>query len=128
RCVQGMSGGGATLGDGSKAGTASASMPNKTELVVHLVWATWNRQPVITGDVEAVVFRAIDAKCIDLRCPPHAIGGTPDHVHVLCRVDPSISIVRLAAQVKGFSSWATRRHLGPAADFRWQAGYGAFTV
>ena len=46
-------------------------MPNKTELVVHLVWATWNRQPLITGDVEAFVFRAIDAKCVDLR----VVGG-----------------------------------------------------
>ena len=36
--------------------------------------------------------------------------------------------IQLAAQLKGFSSWATSRELWQEANFRWQAGYGAFTV
>ncbi|HLV98767.1 MAG TPA: hypothetical protein VKT82_08845 [Ktedonobacterales bacterium] len=32
-------------------------------LYVHLVWATWDRLPLLQGDVERQVYRAIGAKC-----------------------------------------------------------------
>jgi putative transposase len=96
-------------------------MGTKHEVYVHLVWATRERAPILRGEIETEIYRAIETKCLDLRCPPRAIGGTSDHVHLLARLHPSVSVARLVAEVKGFSSHAVSR-------FRWQRGYGVFSV
>ena len=100
----------------------------RVELYVHLVWGTFGRQPLISVAVEAELFRVIAAKSLDLGCAPCAIGGTDDHLHLLARLHPSMSVARLVAEVKGISSHLVTHRLAPASFFRWQSGYGAFTV
>ena len=102
------------------------SAKSKTELYVHLVWATSRRDPCITPRVEQCATRAIAEKCLELRCPAQAIGGMPDHVHLLSRLSPSVSVARLAAEVKGFSSYFVTEKLG--AELTWQRGYAAFSI
>ncbi|GAC1343858.1 MAG: IS200/IS605 family transposase [Myxococcales bacterium] len=101
-------------------------MGSKVELFAHIVWGTKRRRPLITIDLEPGIYRAIEAKCFELGCAPRAIGGTADHVHVLSRIHPSISIARLAAEIKGSSSHFVTQRLG--SGFAWQGGYGAFSV
>ncbi len=103
-------------------------MESKYEVHVHLVWATWKRRPMVSAEIEAELYRAIGTKCVELRCPARAIGGTTDHVHLLARLHPSISVARLVAEVKGFSSYAVTYGLVHGSRFRWQSGYGAFSV
>ena len=50
-------------------------------------------------------------------------GGFP-----VTRGHPSISVAQLIAQVKGVSSHAMNHQLAGDQPFRWQAGYGAFTI
>jgi putative transposase len=95
-------------------------------MFAHLVWGTKRRRPLITVDVEQGIYRAIEAKCFELGCAPRAIGGTAEHVHRLSRIHPSISIARLAAEIKGSSSYFVTQRLG--TGFQWQKGYAAFSV
>ena len=98
-----------------------------TKLYVHLVWATWDREPLLVGEVEAVVYAGVRSKCCDLGCTLVALGGMPDHIHLLLRFPSSISIAEAVKGIKGASSHvATHGSLG--ASFKWQGGYGAFTV
>jgi putative transposase len=83
---------------------------------------------MVSAEIEAELYRAIETKCVDLRCPPRAIGGTTDHVHLLARLHPSIAVAHLVAEVKGFSSHAVTYGLATGSHFRWQKGYGAFSV
>jgi REP element-mobilizing transposase RayT len=56
------------------------------------------------------------------------IGGTEDHVHLLIRLATDTSVAEAMRLIKANSSrWLNRRFaaLGP---FRWQEGFGAFTV
>jgi REP element-mobilizing transposase RayT len=95
-----------------------------TELYVHLVWATWGRLPLITPEIRGPIYRDMARGCHELGAHVVSIGGMEDHVHLLARIPTTLTIARLAAQVKGSSS-----HLvGPNDIFRWQGGYGAFTV
>ena len=49
-----------------------------------------------------------------------------DHVHVLARIKPVISIAEFLSKFKSISSgWARRQTRG---KFKWQVKYGAFTV
>jgi REP element-mobilizing transposase RayT len=67
---------------------------SRFEMFAHLVWGTKRRRPLITVDVEQGIYRAVEAKCFELGCAPRAIGGTADHVHLLSRIHPSISMAR----------------------------------
>jgi REP element-mobilizing transposase RayT len=57
-----------------------------------------------------------------------AIGGIEDHVHVLVRYPPTVSISELVKQIKGTSSHLVRQEVGLGGFFKWQGGYGAFSI
>ncbi len=104
-------------------------MPDScTRLYVHLVWATWDRMPLITPELEAILYAAMVEKCQQLRCKVLAIGGIEDHVHLLASLHPDTSVSMLMHGVKGLSSHLVNSKLPPAHGFRWQGGYGAFTL
>jgi REP element-mobilizing transposase RayT len=98
------------------------------QLYLHLVWATWDRLPLITSEVEPRLYAAIAAKARQLNCEPLAIGGVADHVHVLVRLAATVTVAILAKELKGASSHLVRHEVVPEAGFRWQGGYGAFTL
>ena len=102
--------------------------PPYTQLYLHCVWSTWDRLPLLEPDVERVVYAAITGKCQALRCEPIAIGGMPDHVHVLLRLATTISIADLLKEVKGSASHLLTHRPGRNQFFKWQGGYGAFTL
>ena len=99
-----------------------------TKLYCHLDWATWDRLPLITEEMEPRLYGAIRTKLHELRCQPVAMGGVEDHMHCLCRFNPVISIPYLVQQVKGSTSHLTSHEITPAQAFKWQGAYGAFTV
>lgn len=98
------------------------------ELYVHLVWATWDRLPLITPEVQQAVYACIHTECETLRAELLEIGGIEDHVHLLARIPPTLCIAELAKQVKGSSSHLVTHRLPGSHDFKWQGAYGAFTV
>jgi len=99
-----------------------------SQLYLHLVWATWNREPLLTSDIQPRVYAAIAKKCRRLKCEPLAIGGVEDHVHVLVRLHPTVSVAHLVKHLKGSTSHLVNHELRPDAFFRWQGAYSAFTV
>jgi REP element-mobilizing transposase RayT len=84
--------------------------------------------PILTTDFERSIFLAITAKCQELKCPLIAIGGMPDHVHLLVRLHPAVSVADLVKGVKGSSSHLVTHQLAPGEFFKWQGAYGAFTL
>ena len=95
---------------------------------VHLVWATWDRLPLITSDIEAQVYVAIRDKCREFGCPVYAIGGVEDHVHLLVQMHPTVAVATFVGDVKGASSHLVSHVLKPNDFFKWQGSYGAFSV
>jgi putative transposase len=108
--------------------TTAAIMRSYAEIYLHLVWATWDRHPLLTGDRLEAVYRAIHHECIALGAQVIAIGGMEDHVHLLVRVPASLSASDLVKQVKGASTYMVNPAHGREAPFRWQGRYGAFSV
>jgi putative transposase len=99
-----------------------------TELYLHCVWATWDRLPLITNAIEARVYAAIRSKSDELQCPCLAIGGMPDHMHVLIRLHTTVAVADLIKGIKGASSHLITHMVEPGEFFKWQGAYGAFTV
>jgi putative transposase len=101
---------------------------NYTELYVHLVWATWDRLPLITVEFQEQLYACVVAKCEELNCQVIALGGVEDHVHLLVRLAASESVSKVVKEVKGASSHLMTHVLQPDIFFKWQGSYGAFTV
>jgi putative transposase len=97
-----------------------------TQLYLHVVWATWDRLPLITVERQRLAYSSIQSTCSGLGASLIAIGGTEDHVHVLLRFPTTICISDLVGRMKGASSRLVEQVSGEA--FKWQGGYGAFTV
>ena len=101
---------------------------SKVEIYLHLVWTTRLREPLVTSEIERPVYRCISQETGRLGCTVLALNGMPDHVHLLVRVPSRTSVAELARQVKGVSSRFVNEQLPGHEGFRWQEGYGAFSV
>src|SRR5690349_4687551 len=55
-----------------------------------------------------------------------AIGGMPDHVHLLLFLHPSMAVDKAIQLIKSGSSKWMHRH--GQRTFEWQIGHGAFTI
>ena len=56
-----------------------------------------------------------------------AVGGMPDHVHVLLSLPATLSVAKALHLIKGGSSKWTNDCL-PRRTFAWQDSYGAFSI
>jgi len=99
-----------------------------TQLLYHLVWSTKNREPKINEEFQERLyqylggtFRNTGAMCIE-------IGGMTDHLHILARIPPKISIANLVRDTKIASTKWLQENVLRYQSFAWQEGYGAFSV
>ena len=61
-------------------------------------------------------------------CLPLEIGAVADHVHLLVRFPPTVSLADLLRTLKANSSKWLNDTRFPRRTFAWQEGYAAFTV
>ena len=99
-----------------------------TQNFYHAVFSTKNRTALITPQIEPRLFPFIGGIVRDKGAVLVAIGGMPDHVHLLLRYPPNLAHSDLLRHVKGRSSkWVNETFPG-GGGFSWQEGYGGFTV
>jgi REP element-mobilizing transposase RayT len=99
-----------------------------TQLYAHLVWATWDRLPLITRTLKPLLYAALADKCRELQCAPLAIGGIDYHVHLSVRLHSTVAIAILDQEGKGSASHLVTHEIAPGIGFKWQGAYGAFTI
>ena len=101
---------------------------SKAYVYIHFVWATRDRLPLVTPNIERRLYRCLTELCERSACTVFAVGGMPDHVHLLVLMAPTTSISVLMKSVKGSSSRFVSAELKPGDLFDWQDHYGAFSV
>jgi putative transposase len=99
-----------------------------TQLYVHLVWSTWDRQSSLTPDAQHAAFTCMKAECAVLKAEMLAAGGTADHVHALVRMPSTVTVADLVKRMKGASSHLLTHQVPGMEFFKWQGAYGAFTI
>ncbi|MGA8351555.1 MAG: transposase [Isosphaeraceae bacterium] len=70
----------------------------------HLIFATKNRAPLITEDIQPRLFDYIGGILRAQGCALGAAGGMPDHMHLLVSLDKLVSIAQTMRIVKANSS------------------------
>lgn len=99
-----------------------------SNILIHIVFSTKDRTNFITPDIETELHSYIATICKSLECTALMIGGTENHIHILCRLSRIITAGKLVEKIKtGSSKWiktkGSRYH-----SFSWQRGYGAFSI
>ncbi len=61
----------------------------------HLIWATHDRYPLILTDYKPILHKYLHQKIHNLDAQNYAIGGMPDHIHLIVSIPPKISIAEL---------------------------------
>ncbi len=97
-------------------------------LYYHLIWATHERIPLITAEIENHLYGYIICKADALGCITHAIGGIEDHIHTVTSIPPKLSISEFVKNIKGSSSYHINHSVTSLeSQFVWQRGYGIFS-
>ena len=61
-------------------------------------------------------------------CKSIIIGGTANHIHILCELTSTVSTAMLLQEIKRSSSKWIKRAYPQHPNFAWQNGYAAFSV
>ena len=97
-------------------------------VLLHLVFSTKNREPFISESLQDGLHAYLAGACRGQGSEAFRVGGTEDHVHIACTLPRTLAISELLEQIKRPSSrWMKERDAG-CRDFRWQGGYGAFSL
>jgi putative transposase len=97
------------------------------QLFYHMVWATKNRLPLLTPDIEAVIHEILRGKAIGLGATVFALNGVLDHVHMVVAIPPKIAVATFVGQIKAVASTKFNKSGLSDGSFFWQEEYGVFS-
>lgn len=99
-----------------------------TKIYLHIVFSTKNRKSLIIESIQQELYAYMASVLKAMSSPALKIGGVSNHVHILCVLSKNIAISKLLEEVKKRSSkWIKTKGI-KFSGFRWQGGYGAFSI
>jgi REP element-mobilizing transposase RayT len=98
------------------------------QLFYHFVWATKLREPLLTPDIESLVYATLRTKAIGLGANVFALNGTVDHVHLVVSVPPKLALATFIGQVKGVAATRFNKVKSRELPLFWQDEYGVFSL
>ncbi len=103
-------------------------MDTYLSLRVHLVWATKDRRPWLDPEWRSRLFACaatiVTRKGGRLLCA----GAVRDHMHLYVEISATTTIAKLVSAIKSNTARWIHHSFPHRRDFKWQHGYGAFTV
>jgi len=100
-----------------------------SNVLVHFIYSTKDRFAFLANAESRRRMHAYIARVFnENNSPAIEVGGTADHVHVLCSLGRNYSMSEVIQKAKANSSGWVKTLGGMLAKFEWQGGYGAFSV
>lgn len=105
-------------------------MPQSLSCVhIHLVFSTKNREPFLRNtEIREEMHAYLGGVSKKMDCLPVIVGGTEDHVHLLCRLARTVAQADWVKEIKRVSSAWVKQREPELTAFAWQNGYGTFSV
>ena len=100
---------------------------SRVALLVHVVWATARREPVLSVEADDWLRGVLIRKARQGGCELVACGNAADHVHALVRDPSTVTVASFMQLFKGYSSYAWNT-ANTGRRLAWQAGYWAESV
>lgn len=92
------------------------------------MWSTKKRTPYISTAIQERLYPYLGAITRNHSGKVLAIGGMPDHVHLLIELSSLDKFSHYIRDLKASSSLWIHKNFPNLHDFSWQEGYGSFSV
>lgn len=99
-----------------------------SQIYLHFVFSTKNREPWIKPEIETRVWAYIAGIAKTHHLAAIQVGGMDDHIHALTSSPTTLSPSEIAKFLKADSSKWIHNEFAGMAQFAWQDGYGVFSV
>jgi REP element-mobilizing transposase RayT len=99
-----------------------------TKAFIHFIWATKNRQPLITKEIKPLLLQHIKENSIRKEIFVDTLNCVSDHIHLLISLGTEQTIAKTAMLIKGESSFWMNKQKLTKAKFEWQDEYIALSV
>jgi len=96
--------------------------------LIHLVFSTKNREPVLMEPVRSPLCLYASAVLRDLDSHVLVINAWRNHMHILFALSKNHSLARVVMEVKRATSKWIKTQGKHYKGFHWQSGYGAFSI
>jgi putative transposase len=99
-----------------------------TNILIHALFSTKDRQPWLDAEVRAEVFPYLGGVMNELGGQSLLVNGPSDHVHMLFVQPSTLAIADIMEKAKANSSGWVKKRWRNRSHFAWQTGYAAFSV
>jgi len=94
-------------------------------VTIHIVFSTKGRKNLIPVNKLQELLAYVIGIARNLRIPLLAVGGMPNHIHILIGLPSTMTYAEVISKIKANSSRFMKL---TNRNFAWQEGYGAFAV
>ena len=99
-----------------------------SSIYFHYIFSTKNQQKIIKEDLRQRLWAFMGGIARKNDMVALSVGGVEDHVHLLLILPSRISVSRAIQLIKGGSSHWIHTTFPHYKNFKWQEGYGVFSV
>lgn len=96
--------------------------------LAHFVWSTKHRQSLIAPAWQENLYAYLGGILRNNGAVLIQAGGMPDHVHLLASLPSTLTLAKTVNLLKSNSTTWVHDEIQGGSEFRWQEGYGAFSV
>ena len=104
------------------------TMSTHQQLLYHVVFSTSGRRRLLHDGMRDKVFAYMAGICRNLGGFALEANGFYDHAHLLVRIPAKVAVSDFVGSLKANTSKHVNEESGTLTRFRWQHGFGAFTV
>ena len=94
----------------------------------HFAWATHGREPHLHPSYRPAFLRILNEEVKNRGGWPIRHNAMFDHVHLLMRLPPTVTVSEFIGRVKGAAAYRVNREVQPKFRLRWQEGYSVLTL
>lgn len=96
-------------------------------LYYHIVWATYQMQPLMTPEIQESLYRFMVDLCQELDHALYSVNGMEDHLHLVLALTPNDCLVDVVEKMKERSRDFCNNELDLEYPFKWHKSFGALT-
>ena len=99
-----------------------------TKVMIHFIWTTKNRMPIISKDLKPLLLSHIKENSILKQIFIDTLNCVEDHIHLLISLGTEQKISKIAMLIKGESSFWINKQKIIKQKIEWQDEYIALSV
>jgi len=99
-----------------------------TKVMIHFIWSTKNRHPLISKEIKPLILNHIKENSIKKGIFIDSLNCVEDHIHLLISLGTEQTIAKIAMLIKGESSFWVNKQKLTKQKFEWQDEYIGLSV